>query len=262
MTEHFFDPAVLQQVARTIVDRMSEVAVNHERTYPAAIEAVLVFSGPGTYYDRLKPGQDDRLRWMDRDRIRAGVAIVREVTVSRVVKDLDEQDQVTIPRPSAKSLATKEAIRRQGPLLVYNGIPQENEVFRRAIASQLSKLPKEKTVVIDEVVDDDGTTHPIRHTGDQFKSFFQQLSDPSSPLSSVENIALVAHIPDFVRHPFYAERYSRPFEVATGRKLKFWAYGLKPRPETAAAHTQAELSRLVAYATTGDLATSPVQLQF
>ena len=53
MTEH------LVRKATDIVDRLKEVSQNHERTFPADIEAVFVFSGPGTYGERLKPEQPE-----------------------------------------------------------------------------------------------------------------------------------------------------------------------------------------------------------
>src|SRR5947209_7452415 len=84
MVERQIDEQQLKERAMQIVRRLKDVAANHERTYPAEIEAVLVFSGPGTYFDKLKPEQDEIWRWMDRDRIRAGVSVVREVTATRL----------------------------------------------------------------------------------------------------------------------------------------------------------------------------------
>src|SRR5689334_18588899 len=88
----------LQAKALTIVDFLKNVAERHERTYPADIDAVLVFSGPGTYYQRLKDYQtDESRRWMDRDRIRAGVAVVREVTKARMLRDKIVDDKFYEP---------------------------------------------------------------------------------------------------------------------------------------------------------------------
>ena len=52
MTERQVDAQQLTQRAQAVVDRLKEVAINRERTYPAEIEAVLVFSGPGFLYAR------------------------------------------------------------------------------------------------------------------------------------------------------------------------------------------------------------------
>jgi len=250
MTERQINPQELEAKAQVVVARLKEVAANHERTYPSAIQAVLVFSGPGTYYEKLKPDQEEWMRWMDRDRIRAGVAVVREVTASKLSEFCGRQIR--------GKFVTKEDVLKFGPIFVYNGIPEENKVFRQALDSPFCKLPKEKVVIIDKVKEeDDGTTHPIRHTADQVKSFYKELDNPDSPLLGVHAAALVAHIPDFVRIPFYFKKYNDEFEKAGGYKLNFWIYGLKSRPGTEKTHTEWELPRLVKYAEAGHLATDP-----
>jgi hypothetical protein len=243
----------IQQEAIGIVRKLTEVADNHERVYPAEIDAVLVFSGPGTYYDRLKPGQPEWMAWMDRDRIRGGVAVVREVTASWMRKEGIDQNKI------GHDVSYTE-IEEYGPLLVYNGIPVENEVFRRAVASEHSKIPLSNVVVLDEVIEENGDAHPIRHTGDQYKSFFHEVQNAESPLFGVKNVALVAHIPDFVRHPYYAERYNRELREAMGEELTFWAYGIRSREGSIFPHMRSELPRLVAYSAKGDLSTVPAPL--
>lgn len=148
MTERAIDSKVLKTKAIQIVERLKEVALNHERTFSSSMQAVLVFSGPGTYYDRLKPNQDEWKRWMDRDRIRAGVAIVRDITAQVKSEVLRRRVPVTE--------LTKEDVLNFGPFLVYNGIPIENEVFSRALKSPLCKMPLKKVVVIDQVKEENG----------------------------------------------------------------------------------------------------------
>lgn len=260
MTEQLVDPQKLKDKALIIVERLNEAAQNHQRTYPADIQAVLVFSGPGTYRDRLKLGQSEWQRWMDRDRVRAGVAVVREVTVTRMY-----QHKIFI---LGSREATNEDILEYGPFFVYNGVPfkendlvrHENEVLRQVICnpqpSERVKLPKEKILIIDEVRNPKQVL-AIAHTGHQFLSFYQELLNPLSPLHKVRNVALVAHIPDFIRQPFYAQKYNDDFEKILGRRLNFWFYALKSRPGTEEAHLDAELQRLPIYAAKGDLATEP-----
>lgn len=267
MVERLVDKKALEEEALGVVQRLKDVAQHRERTYSSDIQAVLVFSGPGTYYDRLKPGQEEWKRWMDRDRIRAGVAVVREITARRVLESFEKEYALTVDYSSRLNLATKEDILRQGPFLVYNGIPTENEVFRQAFDSPHCKLPKEKVVVIDEVREEDGKSHPIRHTGDQVKSFYQQLRDPNGPLYRVKNVALVAHVPDFVRIPFYTKKYNDEHLASGGASVNFWTYGLRSRPastdprlqleSTEKPHIESELPRLIQYAQKGDLATEP-----
>lgn len=255
MAERLFDSQKLQESALAVVNRLNEVAVNRERTYPSDIQAVLVFSGPGTYYDKLKPGQEEWMAWMDRDRIRAGVAVVREVTATATSKVLGKTIRTNV--------ITAEAVAAYGPYLVYNGIPLENKVFREALTSEVGKrnLPRNKVLIIDEVREENGFVD-IAHTAHQVKSFYQELGNPQSPLHGIENIALVAHIPDFVRIPFYTKKYNDEFMANGKQGLHFWAYGLIDRKGSAIPHTSSELPRLVTYAERGHLATEPSPLNF
>lgn len=241
---------MLHERANSVIQRLKEVAVSRERTYPSNIQAVFVFSGPGTYYERLKPRQEEHWRWMDRDRIRAGVAVVREVTASRI-------RELGVDPYKKGHYTTHQEIHQHGPLFIYNGTLIENEVFRRTLESPFCKIPKEKVVVIDEVWEDDGATHPIRDTGDQVKSFYQQLLNPNSPLHSIERVALVAHIPDFIRNVFYTKKYNDEYIASGGKGLQFWVYGLISRRGTEDKHVASELPKLVTYAQRGHLALEP-----
>ena len=249
MTERQVDTQQLTQRALDVVNSLKEIVINRERTYPPSIEAVLVFSGPGTYYDKLKPDQEEWMRWMDRDRIRAGVAVVSEITAARLSDLLGKKVKGHQISPGDILL--------YGPYFVYNGTPLENEIFRKALNSPFCKLPKEKVIILDEVKEDDGTVHPHRHTADQVKSFYQQLTIPKSPLSRVTNVALVAHIPDFARNVFYTRKYNDEFVESGNRSLNFWVYGLKSRKGTGEAHLNSEFPRIVTYAQRGHLATEP-----
>lgn len=240
------DESELREKALGVVNRLKAVAQNHQRTYPADIEAVLVFSGPGTYYDRLRPGQQEWKRWMDRDRIRAGVAVVKEITARRLAETL---------RLRGHNIS-KENVLEYGPYLVYNGNPTENEVFRKALRSPSCPLPIERVLIIDEVYEGRNII-PIRHTGDQFKSLYQAITNPNNPLYGIRNVGLMAHISDFARNLFYAEKYNRELAAAGGTKLNFWVYALRNRPGTEQTLVEAELARLPGYAAKNDLATEP-----
>jgi hypothetical protein len=225
------------------------VAKNHKRTSPSLIDAVLVFSGPGTIYDKLKPGQEEWMRWMDRDRIRAGRAIVAGVTAARLAERRWQGTGV--------EEITVDDIRTSGPLFVYNGIPLENDMLRKALLTQTLRLPVAKVVIVDQVVEEDEIIHPIRHTADQVKSFYQTVANPQSQLYGVKNVALVAHIPSFVRIPFYTRKYDDEY-IAQGHKgLNFWVYALRSRRGTQEPHVASELHKLLAYAELGHLATEP-----
>ena len=204
MTEALRNPQSLEKKAMEIVGQLVESSRSHERTYSPNIDAVFVFSGPGTYYDRLKPQQPDWMRLMDRDRIRAGVAIVREITAAEIDK------HVLVQHVKANTISNDD-VRALGPFFVYAGIPVENEVFRKALDSPFSKLPKEKVVIIEKVAEDNGEEHPIRHTGDQVRALYQEISDPNSPIYRIKNIALVSSPAHFMRIPFYVEKYHKEF---------------------------------------------------
>jgi len=235
-----------------IVTRLKEKA-QKGRIYPSTIQAVLVFSGPGTYYDRLKTTQQtlggEWRSWMDRDRIRAGAAVCREVTATRKSELLG--------KPIHANQVTDRDILMWGPLYVYNGIPIENTVFSEATDSPFCVIPKERIVMMRTVEDYDGTTHPFRHTGDQVRGLYNAIRDPKSPLFGVENVALVAHVPDHARIPFYTEKNNREHMAEGGNNVNLWLYGLKSRPGAEEHHLPAELARLPVYAAKGDLAPVP-----
>jgi hypothetical protein len=243
------DSQALEDKALRIVRQLEEVAKNHKRTFPSLIDAVLVFSGPGTIYDKLKPGQKEWMRWMDRDRIRAGRAIVAEVTAARLAEYRG--------RKTGVEEVTVDNIRTSGPLFVYNGIPLENDMLRQALQLQTCRLPVEKVAIIEQVVEEDGTIHPIRHTADQVKSFYQTVANPQSPLCGVKNVALVAHIPSFIRIPFYTRKYDDEFIAQGHEGLNFWVHALRNRQGAQEPHVASELHKLLAYAELGHLATEP-----
>lgn len=243
-----------------IVSRLREQA--EHRTYDPNIEVVHVYSGPGTYFDRLKPGQIERQRWMDHDRILAGVAVAREVAAAKVGEE-------TGVKLHAKQVA-EDDLARVSPQLFYNGAPLENEAIERAMREGKSAMPIEKIIVANEVREDDGSEHAIRHTADQVRSLFQEIGDPGSKLHGRSRIAAVAHIPDFVRIPFYLEKFNQLRRQDGSEALQFWAYALKSRRgssipggrlDTVGEHMANELPRLVKYLQRGDLAAKPVQFE-
>lgn len=243
-----------------IIERLRELA--GRRTYDPNIEVIHVYSGPGTYFDRTKPGQEERQRWMDHDRILAGVAVLREVAAAKI-------RQLTGLKLNAVQIS-KDDLTRVGPQLFYNGTPVENQAVQRALSEGRSKVPETNVVLANDVREDDGSVHAIHHTADQVRSLFQQIDDPQGELHGRRHIAAVAHIPDFVRIPFYLERYNQARRQAGGSELKFSAFALKSRRgssevggrlDTVGQHTAAELPRLVKYLQRGDLAAKPVRFE-
>lgn len=257
MHEREVDHILLEKRAREIISRLKKTAEKQDwrrRTYSPNIQAVLVFSGPGTYFEPLKPDQAEYFRWRDRDRIRAGVGIVAQVTARTMRKEI---------RKNIKGhKITKEDIANFGPMFVYNGTPVENEVFKRALDSPNCRLPKEKVVVIEEVVVIDEvtgqlTTRAISHTGDQVKSFFDELENQNSPLNGLTNIGLVSNVSGVLRVPFYTKKHNDIRKAKELPELKFWIYAIKDRQQAETPIIESELKSLVTYAMQGDLAIRP-----
>jgi hypothetical protein len=287
MVEQGFNPQALQVRALQVVDglqsardayRRDLIRARNEGTeapsrFSPDIQAVFVFSGPGNYFEPLKPGQTPWTRWMDHDRIRAGVAMMSEVTAARMRRDGIEVErthpvtgEVRVGVPRVGGQVTKADIAQYGPKFVYNGVPStsqdflsENEALRLAMVSRSSKLPVKNVVIMDEVTDASGT-HAIRHTADQVNSFYRAVRDPDSDLYRVTNVALVAQDPDFIRNPFYTAFYDREHVKLGFDPINYWAYPIRSRVHAEIPHTVSELPRLVEYAQRGHLSTEPSAL--
>lgn len=235
---NYSDPIVKSGLE--VVWRLRVVNRERMRHYPSHIQAVYVLSGPGTYYKRLKPNEPELLRWMDRDRIRAGVAVFTEITKQRIGGDF--------------SLDNQNITNESYPVFVYNGTPLENEVIKEVLRSPLCKLPREKVLLIEEVKEEDGTVHKIGHTGDQVKSFFQKITDPSSPIFGIWSVAVIQHESDFARTLHYFKKYNDERETIELPRLEIYPYALRNRRGTLYPLVRAELVRLAPYFQKGDLA--------
>ncbi len=244
-----FDPAKLRLSALSIVDDLERVATERKRIYPPDIQAVLCVSGYGLYNKPLKSEKEPHAgHYQGRDRIRAAAAVVREITRSRIEK-------LTGERPLSIDDAM---IRECGPLLVYNGTPDENADFRRVANSRFTNMPSENILVIDNVLTPEGVVN-IVHTGHQFTSLFQQIDNPESPLHGITNLAVVSSPQQFARIPYYLKLHHED-RLQVGKKpIKIWAYSVRGRKGS---HDliEGELNRLVTYAKNGQLADSPIEM--
>lgn len=243
MNERPIDEDSLQRRALEGVRNLKEVARNRERSYPHDIQAVLVLTS-----------KEEWSRGIDRERILEGVGVVREVTAARENfhwggqrngHDVN-QDQIAL----------------DGPYFVYSGIPEENEALKKALKSKPNELPEGKIIILDKVIDADGTTRPIGHRGDLFKSFFQEITDPNSPLSGVRNVALIGHYSDFDIHPFNPQKFNRALEENGFEGLYFWAYAIKDRLGTGKELEKLKFKREMVYANHRGLAIPTGTLTF
>ena len=133
--------------------------------------------------------------------------------------------------------------------------------MREALDSPYCKLPKEKVLIIDEVRNENKVI-PIRHTTDQVQSFYQEVINPESPLHYATNIALVSHIPHYVRIPFYISKYENDYECVLPKiGRNFYAYGLKDRQGVEEEFIKSEMERFLIYAERGDIAIEPIPLR-
>lgn len=104
-----------------------------------------------------------------------GLEVIQEVTAKRLGMIVEE--------------VTKQQIAESGPTLVYNGLLIDNEAFREKLTQDEYPIPKEKVVIIDDLVDSNGEVRNIKNTADQFVSFRQ------SPLfeTGVRRMVMISH---------------------------------------------------------------------
>lgn len=228
------------------------------------IDVVHVFSGPGTFFKRLKDGQVEWNRGQDLNRFQMGRALFREIAAIRT--------SILRRMEIATHDLTEEDLQKYAGILFYNGVPEENTAMRDAARRNLLRMPVEHLALSDTVQEDDGRKQTIRHTGDQVRDLLQQLENPESPLHGKRNIALVGNTLD-IRLPFYMQKYYQEYLKRGGDPLRFWLYGLPPRrgskhatgedarEDTVGPYTAWEALRLVRYGHAGHLATEPVILQ-
>ena len=238
-----------------------EQLLQREQYYDPRIEAVMVFSGPGTWFEPAIANDPDWGRWMDRDRIRLGRSLAYEVAAVR--KSRADGKQVT------SGQLQKEDFQEHAPLFFYNGVPDENAAFREAMRHDLLKIPAGKIVIADEFIDPQtGGSTEIVHTGHQVRSLFQEIENPESPLHGIRNVALVASALD-LRIPFYIKQEMLMFGIDDDA-LQFWFYGLPPRrgsrtldgrEDTTPYQFEYELPRIVGYGHLGNFPNEPCRFE-
>jgi len=181
--------------------RLEQIALWHKRcnlpmTYEVArrIKAVIVVSGPGTWYQARK---EDRYKekawaaWMDHARLAHGVWLIRRVTeistgkrFQGAIDTLDERVQLI-----------KDAIAKHGPYFIYTGREDERAAVKQALADPRSVIPSEKIYIIEEKID---------NTVDQVKTL---RLPPNLEMHSQDRVAVVAHSPQLVRMGHMLEQY-------------------------------------------------------
>ena len=204
----------------------------------ADIDAIHVFSGPGTFLTPLKERDEDWMAWFDQARLSKGILLVLQVTSLRTNKPLHK--------------IAKEDIEKAGPYLIYNGIPIENKVFRSCINLPDFPIPQSKIIIADEI-EENGTKRPIKHTGDQVATLPTHLLGNEIKGS----IALVSNAPHFIRILRYLTRYKTIPE-----HFSIIPFPIASRPDWAKKATDHAVQKLFAYLALGYLSEKPTKFEF
>lgn len=236
------------ELLKQSIERALLLEKREEAQYPQDIDAVWVFSGPGTYFTALKDKEEPWQKFMDRDRIHAGLRLCRLLTAKRVK---ERSHQETLPAE-----ISPEDLEQYGPYFIYNGNPEQNDDFGEALAKGFIKLPPKKVVILDKV-ESQKATRPIANTLDQVASFYQEKTKEESPLFGCHRVALVSHSPHFIRIPHYIRRFEEEFLQTHGRIISYWAYGVKSESAVFNEFVRSELNKLASYVNRGHLNPAP-----
>lgn len=175
--------------------KRSKIPLTNEAA--SRIKAVIIISGPGTWYE---PHKEDRYKdkqwaaWMDRRRLLHGAWIVRRIA---------EINSSTYFRGSLDTLndrigMVKESIINHGPYFIYTGREDERDAVKRVLAEKDVIIPPEKVYIIEGAID---------NTVDQVKTL---KIPPEISINSGDRIAIVAHSPQMVRLGHIIQKY-KPF---------------------------------------------------
>lgn len=260
------------QLRRLGIENLNNVlqTVGKRKEIPNQLDAILVFSGPGNYDKPLSEGDSWMMGWMDRDRVRFGVALYHEYVAQAKAKTEGLKKDVRT--------LSEEDMRRYGPLFAYNGVDSkgENEAVlaafeafsalpdtftdRNDATQNFRKIPLEKLVVL-RTVQKNGQRVEISHTGHQVESLLQELEDPNNPLYGAQNIAVVSHAPHFPRIQFSLQRIH---ETRLGKGV-INIYPFAPRPRirlNVPTYIRNEARKWIEYGRKGDLSQTPYPMSF
>lgn len=259
-----------------LVEQLRDLSTTDVRTCDPSIEAVMIFSGPGLFLAERKPDdqyQANTYRWLNRDRLLAGMAYARRIALEK--KRVTEKN----PDVTVRDL-TAEDLEKYAPIIFYNGTALENkeleevlnawgeegwdeeyahqhEQIKKSPYPQKLPFPRDKFRI---------AAQPTRHTGEQVMSIAAETQN--GQLKGLKNIATVATILDYVRLGNYLEKVSRV--MGEDKAPSFWAYPVRARrgnpahPElhdTVPQYLVSEAERLVHYLQAGHLAEKPVEFK-
>lgn len=217
-----------------LIQRFERAAIPHPTVHEDT-DVIYIDSGPGEYskkdsrlrYPKSSFQTDDagnevyrdtnyhKFPWsreMDRDRLRAAVALARMVTAKRV-------EQTTGVTKSTKDLTTED-FKKYGPTLLYSGAEYQNphiahvkDVFQQA---GLLEIPDSKIKIYNSFTDRNGEVRKIIHTEDQIEGL--QLP-PNPDGQPPRRLVIVSHSAHLMRIVHVLGKYPNSIPDATTLQL-------------------------------------------
>ena len=179
--------------ALALYEELEKAALNPQAHFPKTadeavkIKALWVISAPGTYF---KPRKEDRYKdkkwsqWNDRQRINHAFEIGRKLV------------EVKSGHPISHNWVEAEReINAQGPLVVYNGTPEEDEAVLEAIKTPWLRIPEDKAYPKNKVY----VINPIAAIGNTVNQIHSFRLPKEFKIESGDEIGLVIHAPQAVR---------------------------------------------------------------
>lgn len=173
--ENYFDPKYLES-RKKVVREFRELAKKEPPAPEKDWEVIWPLTGPEDTFAKAAqahPGEEHKTAKgynQTRRRFETALAVVREVTAARLRKPRDE--------------VTLDDIKAHGPCIYWNGKAATNDYLRELIESGKFEdefhFPGSRIRITD--------ARDIRHTGDQFEKFPQDLFPPEGKVAIVSDL--------------------------------------------------------------------------
>lgn len=197
--------------ALSLIDTFEEFGENTRRNLKIppeiAKEIGLIwdFSGPGTYDEPFKEDRYKQFPWaerMDRKRLNHAVMLERAIIGAEAGNNPEEREEQLriLGNLVARKRGLKDAIRKKGPYILYNGTSEENSVVEKVLLREGVVIPKEKVIIPDV---------NTSNTADQIKTFKWP-----EQVDKGKAIALISHSPHLARIVALIN-HSKPFPEGT-----------------------------------------------
>lgn len=199
------------------------------------IDIIWIFSGAGTAKAPLELHEPSWQRYRDNHRDRYAAVLAIMVTALKLKKT---------PRE-----VTKEDVAEHGPIIFYNARASKSRNLKKWLSSPNSKIPVEKVVTVETMIDEDGREKSIENTLDQAKTFPPELLGNNR----VRNIAVISHAEHFPRIWRYLEKH-----FPAKDRVRFYTYPVKIPADWTKEFAQIESEKVPEYFSKGHLAYDPI----